>query len=294
MPVPRWPPPPRPGDRVGVAALSGWARPERLERGLRSLRDLGFEPVLAPNIAARDGPFAGSDTERLEGFHRLAADPDIRALFFLRGGHGVLRLLDRIDWELLGAEPRAYVGYSDLTPLLLEITRRTGQVTFHGPMVAVELARGLLAAERRSLLDALGGERPIEYRGDGPTAGEPAEGRLLGGCLSLLSCAMGTDFALRTSGPTVLFWEDVDEPFYRVDRMLTQLRLSDRVCSLSGMVVGRTGLDRDELQRLGGDFGRTFVAGLSSGHCEPNLTLPLGAAVRVDPLAGRIEVAPGR
>ena len=157
MPLVHWPAAPRQGDRVGVAALSGWAPPERVDRGLAALRSLGFEPVPAPNLGRRDGPFAGSDEERLEGFHRLAADPDVRAIFFLRGGHGVLRLLDRIDWELLATTPRAYVGYSDLTPLLLEVTRRTGQVTFHGPMVAVEMARGLGQAEEESLLGALRG-----------------------------------------------------------------------------------------------------------------------------------------
>ena len=254
------------------------------------MRDLGFEPVLAPNLESRDGPFAGSDAERLEGFHRLAADPDIRSIFFLRGGHGVIRLLDHIDWQRFADIPRPYVGYSDLTPLLLEITRRTGRVTFHGPMVAVEMARGLSEVERSSLLVALGGAEPIEYPLEGPVGGKAVEGTLLGGCLSLLSSVAGTRYALACEEPTVLFWEDVDEPFYRIDRMLTQLRLSGSVSSLSGMVIGRTGLDRSELERLGRESGGSFAAGLSSGHCSPNLTLPLGSVVRLDPGRGRLEV----
>src|SRR5688500_18371312 len=102
-----YPPAVRPGDRVGVAALSGGVDPERLERGLAALRELGFEPVPADNLAARDGMFAGSDDERLDGFHRLAAEPSIGAIFFARGGHGLLRVLPRIDWELLADRPRA-------------------------------------------------------------------------------------------------------------------------------------------------------------------------------------------
>ena len=141
---------------------------------------------------------------------------------------------------------------------------------------------------------ALRGDRPIAYRFSGPAAGPAVEGRLLGGCLSLLSSTAGTEFALRTAEPTVLFWEDIDEPYYRVDRMLTQLRLSGRVSSLSGMVVGRSGLSSDELERLGAESGVAFAAGLSSGHCEPNLTLPLGSTVHVDPDGGRIRIAAGR
>ena len=293
MTEPLWPPAPAPGDRVGVAALSGWAEPDALAAGLGQLRALGFEPVPARNVTFREGPFAGSDDERLAGFHELVADPEIRAIFFLRGGHGVLRLVDRIDWELLARTPRPYVGYSDLTTMLLEILRRTGQITFHGPMVAVEMARGLLPVERRSLTTVMGGRERIEYDLEGPGHGDPVEGRLIGGCLSLLSSAVGTGFGPEANEANVLFWEDIDEPFYRVDRMLTQLRLSGTVSALSGMVIGRTGLGGDELERLGRDAGVAFAAGLSSGHCEPNLTLPLGASVRLDPVRGSMVIDPG-
>ncbi len=290
MNPPHWPPAPAPGDRVGVAALSGWADPRRVMAGMAHLRDLGFEPVPARNLASREGVFAGSDDERLAGFHELVADSDIRAIFFLRGGHGVLRLIDRIDWELVGRTPRAYVGYSDLTTVLLEIVRRCGLVTFHGPMVAVEMARGLRPVEWQSLTAVMGGQGTIEYDLEGPGHGGTVEGRLTGGCLSLLSSAVGTGFGPETNEASVLFWEDIDEPFYRVDRMLTQLRLSGTVTALSGMVIGRTGLSGDELERLGRDAGVAFAAGLSSGHCEPNLTLPLGASVQLDPRRGSMVV----
>lgn len=289
MSVYQRPPKVVPGDRVGVAALSGWARPRRIRRGLKELRNLGFEPVPAANLESRDGVFGGSATERLNSFHELLRRPDLKAVFFLRGGHGVLPLLDSIDWDLVTREPRAYVGYSDLTPFLLEATRRSGRMTFHGPMVAVEFARGLEEIESRSLLAALGGRPLPAYELTGAAGGPAVEGMLLGGCLSLLASTVGTDFALKPEQPTVLFWEDVGEPYYRLDRMLTQMRLSGSVSAVTGMVIGRTGLEATELERLGRDFGRSFGSGLSSGHCKPNLTLPLGAEVRLDPANMKME-----
>src|SRR5581483_4225618 len=178
------PPPLRPGGRVGVAALSGAVEPEKLARGLAALRALGYEPVPARNLTARHGVLAGSDDERVDAFHALIADDSLAAVVFERGGYGLTRVLDRIDWELVGRRPRAWIGYSDLTPFLLQVVQRFDLVTFHGPMVAKDLARGLGDAEIASLRAALAGQSqafPLRWlaRGD-------AEGTLLGGCLSLL------------------------------------------------------------------------------------------------------------
>lgn len=303
---PRLPPAVFPGARVGIAALSGPVDPERLARGLAALERLGFEPVPASNLGSREGLFAGSDDERLSAFHRLAEDPSIAAIFFARGGHGVLRLLPRIDWPLLARHPRAYVGYSDLTPLLLAVVRRLGLVAFHGPMVAADLARGLSEREERSLLDALAG------RFDGtalPVSGwlrpAPAEGPLLGGCLSLLTAVLGTPWEPPFAG-SVLFWEDLGEPLYRLDRMLTHLGLSGNLAAIRGMVIGHcrpidasvdlpleTGAPTGPWWdgRVGGvleDPEWPVAFGLEAGHDAPNLTLPLGAPARLDPDLGAL------
>ncbi len=274
---------------MGVAALSGPADRATLERGLAELRALGFDPVQAPNLRASDGPFAGDDQARLDGFHELAADPDLGAIFFLRGGHGVLRLLDGIDWDLLARHPRSYVGYSDLTPLLGQVVARLGLVAIHGPMVAVEMARGLDFREREGLLTLLAGKGTLRYELGGPGRGPVVEAPLFGGCLSLLAATVGTEFATAGEGG-ILFWEDIDEPFYRIDRMLTQLRLSGSVSALSGMVIGQADLEPAEWDRLQSDFRGAFVAGLSSGHCSPNLPLPLGALARLDPGKRLLEI----
>ena len=291
---------------MGVAALSGPVDPDRLARGLGALEALGFEPVLAANLdlTTEDGLHAGSDAERLEAFHALAAEPDLPAIVFARGGHGVLRLLPGIDWDLLARRPRAYVGYSDLTPFLLEVVRRLGLASFHGPMVAADWARGLSPEESESFLDSLAGRFPrevalVEGRG------EPVEGRLLGGCLSMLVATLGTPYAPDLTD-AILFVEEVNEPRYRLDRMLTQWVLSHKLEGIRGMLIGHvTGEACADLAAdLPGWIDRALAVGgrasagppgslgwgLPVGHQAPNQTLPLGLPARFDPEPGRLVV----
>lgn len=302
---PRLPPPVRRGDRIGVAALSGPVDPERLARGTAALSDLGFEPVPAANLSCRRGLFAGSIRERLEGFHGLLADPTVAAVVFARGGHGLLPLLPHLDWGLLASRPRAFVGYSDVTPLLLAITRRLGWVTFHGPMVAVELARGLSREEEGSFLGALAGRLPRELPLGGAEGGEAVEGPLLGGCLSLLTATLGTPWAAELEG-ALLFWEDTGEPLYRIDRMLTHLELSHTLSRIRGMVMGHVAppaedpvestheprrhepFGLDAVRRLAAPRGWPIAWGLPAGHEAPNLTVPLGWRVRLEPSVPRL------
>ena len=316
----RWPPPVRPGDRVGVAALSSAIEPAALERGLAALRDLGYEPVPARNLGARHGILAGGDDERLDAFHELIADESLAAVVFARGGHGLLRVLPRLDWELVARRPRAWVGYSDLTPFLLQVVERCGLVAFHGPMVGGELSRGLDEAEAASFRAALAGEGTLRYPlqwlregPGGPRDGE-AEGPVLGGCLSLLTAVLGTPWATRFDG-ALLFVEDVNEPLHRVDRMLTHLRLSGTLTGIRGVIAGHFGKDWEQAirdigsagsagtgevetglaaLRLESWHGETVLAmpapvafGLPCGHGTPNLTLPLGAWGRMQRLDRR-------
>lgn len=296
----RLPPPVRPGDRIGVAALSGPVDPERLERGLTTLAALGFEPVPASNLGSRCGLFAGSEEERLRAFHELAADPSLKAIIFARGGWGLLPLLPHLDWALLAARPRAWVGYSDVVPFLLEAVRRLGLATFHGPMVAADLARGLTAEEEESFLGALAGDFPRVIPLAGAEGEGTVEGPLLGGCLSLLVSTLGTPWAADLEG-ALLFWEDVGEPAYRIDRMLTHMALSNTLGGIRGMIVGQVEAPEGEgaggswLERVRGltapaPGGQTwpFAWGLAAGHRAVNLTLPLGLPARLEPVARRL------
>ena len=294
--MPILPPPCVPGNRVGIAALSGPVEPEKLAAGVEALRRLGFEPVLADNALSRHGFLAGSDAERLAAFHRLAADPSLRAIFFTRGGYGLMRILPEIDWDLLARHPRAYVGYSDLTPFLMEIVRRLGLVSFHGPLVAGELYRGLDPDEEASLLGALAGRYPVEQPFQGWMREGSASGPLLGGCLSLLSATAGTRWLPDLRG-AIVFWEEINEAPYRVDRMLTHLRLSGNLAGIAGMIVGHVA-GKEEWsgwpalvdESLSG-FSWPLAWGLPSGHVPPNWTLPVGMPARLE--AGSLRMVIG-
>ncbi|MEM8960097.1 MAG: LD-carboxypeptidase [Acidobacteriota bacterium] len=284
-----WPPPVHPGARIGVAALSGPVDPKRLASGLEGLATLGFEPVLADNVGARHGLFAGTDDERLEGFYRLCDREDVEAILFARGGWGLMRLLPRLDWERLARHPRAYVGYSDLTPFLDQVVQRLGLVAFHGPMVAADLARRLDHDEKQSFLAALAGKRPLEIPVAATTAEHEIEGRLAGGCLSLVTSLLGTPWQVDFRDAVVVL-EDVGEPAYRIDRMLTHLRLSGTLDGIRALILGHLtagNRSRDEADwRSWHDELATLAPmawGLESGHRSPNLTLPLGARARLVP-----------
>ena len=299
----RLPPPAGPGDRVGIAALSGPVDPERLAKGVAALEKLGFVPVVADNLGSRcaNGFLAGDDAQRLAAFHRLAADPTLAAILFARGGHGLLRVLPGIDWDLLARRPRAYLGYSDLTPFLLGVVARLGLVAFHGPMVAADLARGLQATEEESFLGALAGRYPVTQPLGRALRAGAASGPLLGGCLSLLTALQGTPFAPDLSG-SLVFWEDVGEPPYRIDRMLTHLRLSGSLSKIAGMIVGHISAGEENgvspgwpalvAEALAG-FAWPLAWGQESGHVAPNRTLPLGLGARLSPDAARLVLGEG-
>jgi len=285
------PPPVRAGDRVGVAALSGPVAPERLAAGLSELRALGFAPVPARNLEARHDLFAGDDALRLEALHELADDDSIAAIVFARGGHGLLRLLPEVDLARLARRPRAWVGYSDLTPLLNALAQRAGVVTLHGPMVAADLARGLTAEERASFLAALAGDWPQLHalRADERASAIAAEGETAGGCLSLLAATLGTPWQCDLSDKIVLL-EDVDEPTYRIDRMLTHLGLSGSLAAVRGLILGDL-RGSDEAKDVPSSVaarvrrvapGAAVWQGLEIGHRPPNRTLPIGLAARID------------
>jgi muramoyltetrapeptide carboxypeptidase len=268
-----------------------------LLRGLSALRDLGYEPVSASNLNSRHGILAGPDDERVAAFHDLIADDSLAAVVFARGGHGLLRVLPQLDWDLIARRPRAWVGYSDLTPFLLQIVERTNLVAFHGPMLGAELARGLDATEAASFDAALTQQTPLRYPLRWLRQAD-AEGPILGGCLSLLTAVLGTEWATSFED-ALLFIEDVNEPLHRVDRMLTHLRLSGTLAGVRGVIAGHFGEGWEQAIRDNGSAGSEtggataapaawhretvlvppgpIATGLPCGHGIPNLTLPLGA-----------------
>jgi muramoyltetrapeptide carboxypeptidase len=277
---------------VGVCAPAGPVDEESLERGLAELRALGFEPRVSQGVRARTGFTAGPAADRLRDLHALLADDSVAAVMAARGGAGAGWLLRGLDADLVRAQAKLLIGYSDLTFLHL-YWDRLGIASLHGPMVARELGSG--AYDRDSLLWALTGEGAPYATGPDdllPLRAGEAEGVVRGGCLSLLAAAAGTPWALDPGDDTLLFVEDVDEPPYRVDRLLLQLRESGALRRVKGIVFGDmqgcsppVSADYDLTEVIGRALDGLEVPialGLSSGHTRNRfVSLPLGVRARL-------------
>ena len=285
---------------VGVVAPSGVVAEERLGAGVRVLESLGLRVVAGEFVLARQAYLAGSDAERGADLQRMLDDPTIRAVFCARGGYGAQRIVPTLDLAAVRRQPKPVVGYSDATVLITALVR-AGVVGIHGPMVAVDLARGL---SPRSLahLERVLSDPSYLWEVEVPLSIRPgrATGRLLGGTLSVLVTTLGTPYAPDLDG-AVLFLEDVHEWPYRLDRLLTQLRQSGKLDRVAGVVFGtmaacRTldGVGAVEVIRdafAGAPYPVGF--GLPAGH-DPadtgveNLALPLGVEVALDVDRGRL------
>lgn len=290
--------PPRlgPGATIGVAAISGPVDPARLEAGLGHLRAKGYGIVEASNLHRREGFLAGTDHERAAGYRGLLTDPAVDGIFFARGGYGAARVLPLLDPEELLARPKIHLGGSDLTALFAFVSGRVRLVTFYGPMVAVQMADG--AALDWEVVLAGEGEREVELDSSDRLAPGAGEGPLVGGCLSLVASLCGTPDSIRGAG-NVLFWEDVGEEIYRLDRMLTQLERSGTFDRLEAMLIGtiapgRAGTESPEAVRawLADRFASApfpVIMGFPAGHSPDTRTIPLGARVRVDADRGTVR-----
>ena len=283
-----------------MVAPSGVVAEERLGAGVRVLESLGLRVVAGEFVLARQAYLAGSDAERGADLQRMLDDPTIRAVFCARGGYGAQRILPALDLAAVRRQPKPVVGYSDATVLITALVR-AGVVGIHGPMVAVDLARGL---SPRSLahLERVLSDPSYLWEVEVPLSIRPGRttGRLLGGTLSVLATMLGTPYAPDLDG-AVLFLEDVHEWPYRLDRLLTQLRQSGKLDRIAGVVFGtraacRTldGVSAVEVIRdafAGAPYPVGF--GLPAGH-DPadsgveNLALPLGVEVDLDVDHGRL------
>ncbi len=276
-------------------AIIAPAGPARLDTRKASqwFADRGYRCRIYPGASQAQGYLAGSDQQRLQDLHDAFANPAIDAIVCMRGGYGSMRLLDRVDFELIRRHPKALVGYSDITALQMAIYRRAGLITFHGGMLNADLLGAKLQPTEASLLAQLGGHvrageqivHPADFALNNVLPGV-ASGPLLGGNLSMLGATMGTLAELDTQG-CILFIEDVNEPLYRVDRLLTQLRLAGKLEGVKGVLVGdfagiTTAALTPLLEDIFGQLGVPVLAGWRSGHCDPNVCLPLGARVRLD------------
>ncbi|WP_226506308.1 LD-carboxypeptidase [Pseudomonas sp. MWU16-30317] len=282
----------RPEGRIAIIAPAG-PREFDVATAERWMAARGYSLKIFPGVLQQSGYLAGSDRVRLNDLHDAFADDQIDAIMCLRGGYGSPRLLDKIDYALLRRHAKPFVGYSDITALHLAIAKEAGFITFHGPMLTSEVLADRKPPTETSLRRLVRGQfkagselahpatLPLVSIGHGIS-----RGRLMGGNLAMISALEGTPWALEADG-IILFIEDVNEPLYRIDRFLTQLRLSGKLAKIAGVLVGDfAGISVDEmtplLRQMFEPLGIPVVAGWRSGHCDPNLTLPLGAMVRLD------------
>jgi muramoyltetrapeptide carboxypeptidase len=300
------------GSRVALVAPAGpLLERDDLTRAATLCRALDYEPVMGANAARRHGYLAGSDPERLGDLNSALADPAIDAIWCIRGGYGTTRIVDQLDFGALARRPKALIGFSDITAILNAVTRRSGLVTFHGPVARAEMPaftrwhfeRVVSCAEPAGRLGRLPAPPDVLVPKENRLVtihGGVAEGPLAGGNLTLLQCLIGTPYFPDLEG-AILFLEDVGEDLYRVDRMLAHLRAVGALGRLAGVMVGRfTDLERhmkdgamgfDEvLETYLLPLGIPAAHGFPVGHIEAQWTLPLGVRARLDADAGEVEL----
>jgi len=282
------------GDTVAVAASAATIERAHLERGVNVLASMGFRVKVSERVLARSGILAGDDRELQEYF----ADPEVKAIFSARGGYGCGRLLPILDFKAMAATPKIFVGFSDPTFLLNALVDFAGMVSFHGPMVAMDFAKGLSPRSLEHLQGLLSGKiDSFELEARETMHPGNAQGEVIGGCLSVVVAMIGTPYEPRFDG-RILFLEDTGEKAYRIDRMLVQLRQSGALSRVAGIVFGAIrAIDGNEqetqlIARFAAEqtagLGCPVLYGIEAGHGTENFTIPFGVVARIDSAARRI------
>jgi muramoyltetrapeptide carboxypeptidase len=284
----------RPGDRIALVAPASAFRRDEFDAGVLELRRLGFEPVYDDRVFDRQSYFAGSAQLRAELWRAAWNGPDTAALIAVRGGYGSVQLLPRLHDTDVRDRPKIFVGYSDNTSLLIWLTLYCGVVSFHGPMIEGRFARGPDGYDVESFMRTVGQPEPagviahpaveVLRKGD-------ARGMLIGGTLTQLVSSLGTPYAFTPPPGHILFIDETGERPYKIDRMLTQLRLSGILARASAIVFNElprceeasgTPAARSVVADCLSDFPGPVLFGLPSGHTAgPTLTLPFGVQARV-------------
>jgi len=273
----------KPGAVIGIAALSGACEDkEAVERGIKLFEDMGYKVVRANNIYARYRYLAGDDAARLEGFYKLWQNPEIDAVICMRGGSGAVRLINKIDYDIIRANPKIFCGYSDVSALSAMFLKRAGLMTFSGPLI-----QGDFGAEKPSkfTLDAFFKavtSDELEIEGEKIYCGGEAEGILWGGNLMTITSLCGQDFL--PDEPFIFFTEDLDERAYQIDKMMSQLLNIERFRkNLRGIVVGDF-LDVDcydwvdeVFEEIADELQIPAAGGFKITHLDDKVTIPYGA-----------------
>ena len=299
------PKPLRRGDTIGLVGISGAMHEAetKFEKMLEAIDALGYRVIIADSCREEYGYLSGTDESRARGLNQMFRDDRVDAVVCMRGGYGVARMLDGVDFDAIRANPKLVLGYSDITALHTAIHEKAGLVTIHGPMPD----RAWMEFDdftRESMLRALTSTVPLGLLAN-PPGMEPqcvvpgrCEGLLVGGNLTLIASACGTPYALDTEGK-VLLLEDVGEYIYRLDSMLTQLRQAGLFEKCAGVVLGGFTNCTEEYERYALHLediirdiivpaGKPVLANMSIGHTDKKITVPLGVRCAMDAEAGTL------
>ena len=281
------PPRLKPGDTIGIVTPAGPFDPERFMKGKTVLESMGFQTFFPEGIFQKHGFLAGTDIQRSDQVNRLFADPTVQAIVCARGGYGSMRILPFLDFETIQTHPKIFLGFSDISALLSVLYDQCNLVTFHGPVVTT-LAN---ATEKTltALQTALTSPAALEITPENGTVIKQGvcSGLMAGGNLTTLCHLVGTSYAPNLKGK-ILLLEDVGEMPYRIDRMLTQMKLAGCFNEIAGLILGAF-KECGHLNEIVEIFNNIFenadipiLAGFDMGHGEHNLTIPMGLGATLD------------
>lgn len=296
------------GDTIGI--ITPASTPDNLERineGVKYFERLGYRVILGKNVGKYYGYLAGTDEDRLEDLHSMFADKNVKAIFCARGGYGTIRLLDRINFNLIRKNPKIFVGYSDITALQLAIFRKTGLVTFSGPMAAVDFAGEVNSFTEEVFWRMVTSTKPFgKFKNP---EGEricclnkgKTKGILIGGNLSLVVSLIGTPYMPKLD-KSILFLEEIEEKPYRIDRFFAQMKLAKIFDRVSGIILCNfTDCEETDpskksltLNDVIGDYfeklNKPVVYNLVYGHINPKNTIPIGIRASIDCKKCAVEI----
>ena len=277
----------KPGDTIGIVAPSGPFDGDRFDRGIALIEEMGFATRFEESIFSRKGYLAGGDEQRAARFNAMVADDRVRAIMSARGGYGSMRMLDGLDYGAITAAAKPFIGFSDVTALHRAFFLRSGLVTFHGPMVTT--LAGSDETSRLSWYQTLTEplKAPLDLAGARTLNPGIVRGRLTGGNLATICHLTGTTVGAGFQG-CILMLEETGEALYRIDRMLTQMKMAGLFDGMAGLILGSfdncgpvDGIEALVMEIFDG-WDIPIVSGAPVGHGRSNWTVPLGLEARLD------------
>ena len=276
-----------PGDTVGIVAPAGPFDMKKFMKGKAVLESMGFRTFFDEGIFQKHGFFAGSDVKRAEQVNRLFSDPAVQAVVCARGGYGSMRILPFLDFKIIQNNPKIFVGFSDISVLLFVLHTRCSLVTFHGPVVTTlaNTAEQIISA----MLRVLTSNKHLELKPEKGIVIQPgvSSGFVAGGNLTTLCHLVGTPYPPHFDGK-ILFLEDRGEAPYRIDRMLTQMKLAGCFEGIKGLFLGSFDAcgTLDDIfrivQEVFRDVNIPILSGFEIGHASVNITIPIGLRATLD------------